>query len=188
MEYLFILLFMLYLAPWVLAESIEHPNANTILFVTLALGWTGIGWLAAAGWVYRDWPREPTRPQLVLVRPEAIEEPPYRTRTWTGALLALAAVVVVVAGGPAFVMMRSTEVAPEWEIAEVKGSSAQVHLGAGVEWPEVGSIGAPCRVRVLERDGSWLRIWRLEGCAAGMSGRSGWIRMEALRPAPDEAG
>ena len=47
MEYLFLLLFVFYLAPWVLAESIEHRRANTILFLNLGLGWTGLGWLAA---------------------------------------------------------------------------------------------------------------------------------------------
>ena len=43
MEYLFLVLFILYIAPWVLAESIEHRSANAILLLNLGLGWTGIG-------------------------------------------------------------------------------------------------------------------------------------------------
>jgi hypothetical protein len=182
MEYLFLLLFLFYLAPWVLAESIEHRSANTILFLNLGLGWTGIGWLAAAGWVYRDWPRETPRPQLVLVQPGAIAQPPQWRRAVVPTLASLA-LVVCVAG---IARLGQTDVAPEWEIAEVDRATTRIHLGAGHEWPEVGRLGARCRLRVLEREAGWLRVWRLDGCEEGMAGRSGWVRMEALRPAPED--
>ena len=183
MEFLLLGIVILYLAPWMLAETIEHRSANAILFLNLGFGWTGVGWLAAAGWVYRDLPRAVAPPQLVLIRPDAVTRPPEgRTRAVVPVLaaLALTAGVIAIAG------MTPNEVAPEWEIAEVDGSVAQVHLGAGIGWPEMGTLDARCRVRVLERDGGWLRIWRLDGCDDGMAGRSGWIRMEALRPAPDD--
>ena len=38
MEFLLVFLLILYLAPWVLAESIEHRRANTILALNLGLG------------------------------------------------------------------------------------------------------------------------------------------------------
>ena len=60
-----------------------------------------------------------------------------------------------------------------------------VHLGAGREWPVVGRLDETCRLRVLERDGRWLRFWRVDGCDAGMSGRSGWVPADALRPAAE---
>ena len=50
MEFLLVFLLILYLAPWVLAESIEHRRANTILALNLGLGWTGLGWVIALVW------------------------------------------------------------------------------------------------------------------------------------------
>ena len=181
MEYLFLLIFLLYLAPWVFAESIEHRSSTTILFLNLGLGWTGVGWLAAAGWVYRDWPREVAPPELVLVRPGEESRPSPARRALVPGLASLA----LVAGVALIARSTPTEVAPEWAIAEVDRATARVHLGAGTDWPEVGSLGSRCRVRVLEREGGWMRVWRLDGCDEVMSGRSGWVRMEALRPAPD---
>lgn len=179
MEYLVLVLFIFYLAPWVLAESIEHRRANTILFLNLGLGWTGIGWLAAAGWVYRDWPREVTPPNLVLVRPS----PPVQPLDWHRAVMPALASLVVVAGVATVAGLSPSTTEPDWEIGEVDRAIAHVHMGAGTDWPEVGRLHARCRVRVLEREGGWLRMWRLDDCGEGMTGRSGWVRMEALRSA-----
>ena len=183
MEYLFLVLFVLYLAPWVLAESIEHRSSIAILFLNLGLGWTGIGWLVAAGWGYRDWPREVTRPELVVVRPETHSRPP----DWRRAIVPTLASLALVAGVAVIAGQCPIEVTSDWQIAEVDGPVARVHLGAGAAWPEVGTLGPRCRVRVLEREGGWMRIWRLDGCSESMDGRSGWIRMEALRPVPEAA-
>ena len=184
MEYLFLVLFVFYLAPWVLAESIEHRRANTILFLNLGLGWTGIGWLAAAGWVYRDWPREVTRPTLVLVPPTPAVQPP----DWRRAVVPAVVSLVLVAGVAIVAGLAPSTTAPDWEIGEVDRATARVHLGAGTDWPEIGRLASRCRVRVLEREGGWLRVWRLEDCGEGMTGQSGWVRMETLRSASEPEG
>ena len=179
MEFLALALFIFYLAPWVLAESIEHRRANAILFLNLALGWTGIGWLAAAGWVYRDWPREVSPPNLVVVRPGPVVQPPNWRRAVVPALVSL----VLVAGVATVAGLSPSTTEPDWEIGEVDRANARVHMGAGSDWPEIGRLDARCRVRVLEREGGWLRVWRLEDCGEGMTGGAGWVRMEALRSA-----
>ena len=40
----------LYLAPAIVAYLRRHRSAHAILFLTVALGWTGLGWLVAAIW------------------------------------------------------------------------------------------------------------------------------------------
>jgi len=42
----------LYFAPIVVAHSRRHPNRTPITIVTLFLGWTLIGWVAALAWAY----------------------------------------------------------------------------------------------------------------------------------------
>lgn len=39
-----------YSVPAVVAYSREHPNANAIAVLTLLLGWTFLGWVAALVW------------------------------------------------------------------------------------------------------------------------------------------
>lgn len=183
MEYLLILLVIFYLSPWVLAESIEHRRANAILFLNLGLGWTGIGWLAAAGWVYRDWPRPAKRPALVVVRPDAAPRPD----AWRRALPPSLASLALVAAVATISSLDPAQGRSGWELAEVGHTTASVHLGAGSDWPAIGRLPARCRVRVLEREAGWLRIWRLDDCGDGMPGRAGWTRMEALRAVPGPA-
>ncbi|GEM_PF-6839425 len=181
MEYLFLFFFVLYIAPWVAAESIEHRSANAILFLNLGFGWTGVGWLAAAGWVYRDWPRETSPPNLVVVQAGSTPQTP-RWRRASGPFFAALLLVGAVAGTLA---LFTTDGAPTWKFAKVGRVGASVHLGAGRDWPTVGRLDEACRLRVLDRDGSWLKVWRLDGCDAGMAGRSGWVPVDALRPAPE---
>lgn len=49
-----ILMVWLWLAIWLIPAFIayyrEHHNKGAILLVTLLLGWTGIGWIAALVW------------------------------------------------------------------------------------------------------------------------------------------
>jgi hypothetical protein len=40
-------LLVIYLLPWIAAVAGQHPQDQGILAVTLLLGWTGVGWLAA---------------------------------------------------------------------------------------------------------------------------------------------
>lgn len=187
MEYLLLLALILYLAPWMAAEGIEHPDANTILALTLGLGWTGIGWLVAARWVYRDWPRETPPPQLVLLGPDS---PAPRTRSPAAALgrAALAAGTLFAVGALFLALPISSAEDASLRFAVIDRPDAQVRLGPGAGWPVVGPLPAGCRVRVLEYEGAWRRVWRLPDCVSGESGRNGWIRMEMLRavPAPED--
>ncbi|MDJ0850832.1 MAG: superinfection immunity protein [Myxococcota bacterium] len=50
MEYVLFALFLLYLLPWILAEARGHERATVVLLVNLAVGWTGVGWIAALWW------------------------------------------------------------------------------------------------------------------------------------------
>jgi ABC-type transport system involved in cytochrome c biogenesis permease component len=45
-----ITILVLYMVPAIVAYLRRHRSAHAILFVTLALGWTGFGWLWAAIW------------------------------------------------------------------------------------------------------------------------------------------
>jgi hypothetical protein len=47
-------------------------------------------------------------------------------------------------------------------------------------WRTVGTLDAPCTVRLLETQGGWLRFWRLGECPGSMSGGSGWVRDASL--------
>lgn len=44
MEFLAFALFLVYLAPWIVAEARGHPRPSGVLVLTLLAGWTGIGW------------------------------------------------------------------------------------------------------------------------------------------------
>ena len=43
---------MLYFLPPFIAGMRRHQNTTAIFFVTLLLGWTGIGWMAALIWSF----------------------------------------------------------------------------------------------------------------------------------------
>jgi hypothetical protein len=48
--FLLIGLFIVYfLPPWI-ASIRNHQNSTAIFFMTLLMGWTGLGWLVALGW------------------------------------------------------------------------------------------------------------------------------------------
>ena len=48
MEYVILVAFLIYLAPWMLAEGVGHPRAKGILWLNLVLGWTVVN-------MKRDW-------------------------------------------------------------------------------------------------------------------------------------
>ena len=50
MEFVLLALLILYLVPYTVAASREHPRVNWILWTNLLLGWTGLGWLVALAW------------------------------------------------------------------------------------------------------------------------------------------
>ena len=62
-------LLMLYLVPFCVAAGRDHPSSIVILVLNLALGWTGVGWMAALTWAALtptdDWarPLRGARPQ-----------------------------------------------------------------------------------------------------------------------------
>jgi cyanate permease len=47
---IFAAIILVWFMPWFVARSRNHHNALPIFLVTLFLGWTGIGWLAALIW------------------------------------------------------------------------------------------------------------------------------------------
>ena len=48
------ILIFLYLLPWFIASSRNHPNVGAILFINVFLGWTTLGWFAALIWAFLD--------------------------------------------------------------------------------------------------------------------------------------
>lgn len=42
--------FAAYLTPWIVSRVREHHNSLAIFWLTILLGWTGIGWIAALIW------------------------------------------------------------------------------------------------------------------------------------------
>jgi hypothetical protein len=60
------LLFVAYLAPFVVAARRDHERLGAILAVNLLLGWTGIGWLLALRWARH--PTPPPEPPAVRLR------------------------------------------------------------------------------------------------------------------------
>lgn len=45
-----VVLFALYLAPWIIARFRQHDNSLAIFWLNLLLGWSFIGWIAAFIW------------------------------------------------------------------------------------------------------------------------------------------
>lgn len=183
MEFVAVSLFVVYLMPWILAEAIEHPRSGWILALTLGLGWTGIGWLAACLWLMRDWPRAPRRPKLALVTRDPIVAAGF-DGSWRG----LAAVGLLASIGVAiWSSAPDSSRGPAGGPAELDRPRVVVRMGPGERWPSVGELLAPCRVDLVERVGAWHRVWRLEDCAGSMQGRAGWVRMEMLRASSRES-
>lgn len=46
------IVFCLYMLPWLIALMRKHPSGGAIFFLTLLLGWTGIGWIIALIWSF----------------------------------------------------------------------------------------------------------------------------------------
>jgi Superinfection immunity protein len=59
----FLLFGTLYFLPFLVADRRRHRNAGAIFVLTLCLGWTFLGWVAALIWAFTD-----------NVRPHEIEQ------------------------------------------------------------------------------------------------------------------
>ena len=66
MEVVLCLLCAVYLIPFIVAARTEHARIGSVLALNLALGWTGIGWIAALWWAAR--PHRPAQPEPTLRR------------------------------------------------------------------------------------------------------------------------
>ena len=79
-------LLMLYLAPFCVAAGREHPSSIVILVLNLALGWTGVGWMAALAWAALA-PTDDWTHQLRGARPQAsgctISSAKRSSRAWS---------------------------------------------------------------------------------------------------------
>ena len=52
----------LYILPWLIARHREHKDTTVIGLLTVFLGWTTLGWIAALVWAFTD-PGVPDRPR-----------------------------------------------------------------------------------------------------------------------------
>ena len=46
-----------YFLPYIIARAKNHPNRRAIFWVTLLLGWSGVGWLVVLIWAIVGQPR-----------------------------------------------------------------------------------------------------------------------------------
>lgn len=173
LEYVAFGLLVLYLAPWILSEVREHENRGAILALTLATGWTGIGWLGALWWAgapaRADARRAP--PALhVIAAPVAARTPGAgRSRR---VRLAAAAVVLAAAG---WLWLRPA-VDGDMRREVVSAAGLELRDAPDAARPAVARLPAGCVVVRLEQRGAWRRLWRTADCP-GASGRSsGWSR------------
>ena len=183
MEFVVVFLLAIYLLPWVVAESLDHPRSSWILALVLLFGWTGIGWLAALVWVLASPPPLKRRGPLTLVRAPA-ESPGRkllrrleRRPLWLASGALLAATVGLAALGT----VRPAPRVPDSGVAQLSRAQVELRMGPGESWPAAGTVHAPCRFEIVERKGAWRHVWRLGDCDGRMIGRSGWARMEDLR-------
>ncbi len=82
MEYALFAFFLLYILPWVMAEARGHERATLVLLANLAVGWTGIGWIACLWWARKGEVRPPParHPQELRVLPGGGSAPVERRR------------------------------------------------------------------------------------------------------------
>lgn len=185
MEFVLIVLLVIYLVPAILADKIHHPQRGRILALNLGLGWTGVGWIAAALWVWRDWPRETRRPKLVVVPPDGALDlqgstaPPlsrHLLQLGGGGALALIATLWWVGPG------GSVDGPPPGSfLAILDQPRDDVRAGPGERWSVLGEVKAPCRATLIEQRGAWQYIQQLEGCSSLRTQRTGWVRRQGWR-------
>jgi hypothetical protein len=191
MEYVAVVLLLIYLAPFTVAAGRDHPRARSILALNLALGWTGVGWLAALAWA---WPARdrPSRPRLTLVTAEIDrdQDRPSAGRSGLEPLLGVVAAglaAATVLGGPAAGLQ-----APWWPEAQsgvfaphverLGRSGAPLRRSAGA-WAVRGSLPPGCDVWVVEHRNGWKRIWKTAGCRTRAPGPAdGWIGAHRAHP------
>ena len=50
MELIFLLMFVMYFVPAIIASSRKHKNTGAITALNIFAGWSGIGWIGALVW------------------------------------------------------------------------------------------------------------------------------------------
>ena len=55
---IFLILFVLYLLPTVVALKRDHPSKGGIIVLNILLGWTFIGWVVSLAWAFSATGRE----------------------------------------------------------------------------------------------------------------------------------
>lgn len=180
MEFVVLALTILYLVPWMVAEGLEHPRRYWILALVVATGWTVVGWIAALAWALAPrLRRAPVRPALHVVGrppPAAPLSPWRRARPW----LLRGAIALVFTGGAVWLATLPPERMAATGTAQLLQQEAVVRAGPGERWQPVGTLAAPCTVRLLESEGAWLRFWRMGECPGSMRQGSGWVRDASL--------
>ncbi|MGH0038402.1 MAG: superinfection immunity protein [Myxococcota bacterium] len=190
MEYVIVGALLVYIAPFTVAAGRDHPRARSILALNLALGWTGIGWLAALAWA---WPERTHRPRLYAVPPSELLRPGSETsaRPWDRVRLAAAAAALATAA--VLAAPGAWPAAPWWPEPQRGAFAARVE--------RLGAAGAPlhrspvrlggfaealppgCEVWVVEHRGGWKRVWKTAECRARAPGRAeGWIPSHRSHP------
>ncbi len=177
MEFVLVGLTVLYLVPWIASEAMAHPRRYWILALNITVGWTGVGWLLLLAWaceapLRRRWAR-PTGLQLV-----GRDELHRSGQRWhqLGGYLVRGLLVLGLAAAAYWLLLVPPQRRPISGRAELVRTSAVLRSGPDDEWPSLGTLEPPCLMRLMERQGQWLRVWRLAGCRGSMRQRSGWLR------------
>jgi hypothetical protein len=182
LEYLFFVVFALYLVPWLLSEIREHEHAGAILVVNLTTGWTGVGWLGALWWAGADLLPAHRRARVLALVPDPpgaaeAREARRARRLRVGVATVLGAAAVAVAFAPA------PPVAAAARSERVARERVSLHAEPDLRAATVGALPRGCSVAVMEEHGDWRRVWRTADCPAGAAGRaSGWLRGPATLP------
>ncbi len=191
LEYALLVMLVLYIVPFTVAAHRDHPQARSILVLNLALGWTGVGWLAALAWA-RDYS---TGPPALRALPDPVDDVARAEATKAGSpsvwWLAPAAPIALL------LVMGLPDLwphAPWWpesqagrfdaHLEEVGGRGAHLRSGAGLDRDRLGEPLPPgCGVWVVEHRDSWKRVWKTARCLEVSSGPAeGWIRASLAAP------
>lgn len=178
MEYFFTLLFMVYLAPWIVSEWRERDDSAAILALNLFTGWTLVGWVGALWWAGADLlpERARARPALYVVPPPAVRTPHGSRRL--AALAAPPLAALLLAAGADW----ATRAAPALATERVAVEALVLHALPQSSAREVGRLPRGCAVAVVERRGEWRRLWRTADCPGVARGRAaGWVRGAVTR-------
>jgi len=191
-EFALFALLALYLAPALLAAGRNHPQQSGVLLFNVLLGWTLLGWLAALVWAappLGSFARS-RRPALYLVRDPPTPGAPGAARARLRGSVAPPLFLPLVAGGLAVTValasgdsLRRLPIESPFRTELLRADATTLRARPGARSRAVGELHAPCRVKVLEENGRWQRIWKTARCGDRSSGSStGWIRTFASLP------